>query len=420
MSGNQAWSKVSCVLGAQWGDEGKGKIVDLLSLEMDVVCRYAGGNNAGHTVVVDNVEYDFHLLPSGIINEKAYSVMGNGMVIHIGQLLDEIRKNEGKGLRDWKKRLLISDRAHIVFDFHQAADGMVELQKGQKGQSLGTTKKGIGPSYMSKAARTGIRMSELLSFGHFEEKFRSLAAHFSSQFPDLKIDVEGEIAKHKVYAEELRPFIRQGKKILVEGANATMLDIDFGTYPYVTSSNCTIGGVCTGLGVPPRYLGEVYGVAKAYCTRVGDGPFPTELKNEVGDYLQRVGREIGVTTKRKRRCGWLDAVLLRYSHMINAFTGIALTKLDIFDGLDELKIGVSYHMDGKELVSPPGNTADLHKVVVTYLTLPGWKQNISKCRRFEELPKQAQEYVRTVEKVCEIPIKWIGVGPKRDMIIRMF
>ncbi len=273
------------------------------------------------------------------------------MVIHIGQLLDEIRKNEGKGLRDWKKRLLISDRAHIVFDFHQAADGMVELQKGQKGQSLGTTKKGIGPSYMSKAARTGIRMSELLSFGHFEEKyvcflflqvslftnshlirFRSLAAHFSSQFPDLKIDVEGEIAKHKVYAEELRPcivdtvqvlnsFIRQGKKILVEGANATMLDIDFGTYPYVTSSNCTIGGVCTGLGVPPRYLGEVYGVAKAYCTRVGDGPFPTELKNEVGDYLQRVGREIGVTTKRKRRCGWLDAVLLRYSHMINAFTG---------------------------------------------------------------------------------------------------
>ncbi|KAJ6218249.1 hypothetical protein RDWZM_009406 [Blomia tropicalis] len=425
------WSRSTCVLGAQWGDEGKGKIVDLLASDMDVVGRCAGGNNAGHTVVVDQIEYDFHLLPSGIINPNCVSVLGNGVVIHLGQLLEEIKKNEAKGLRDWKKRLVISDRAHMVFDFHQAVDGLQEQQKGESGKSLGTTKKGIGPTYSTKAARTGVRMAELLSFDIFEEKFRTLATSFMQQYADLKIDIDAELAKYRELVNEIRPCItdtvhfmnqsiRMGKKILIEGANATMLDIDFGTYPFVTSSNCTVGGACTGLGIPPRYIGEVYGVAKAYCTRVGDGPFPTELHDEIGDYLQRTGKEIGVTTKRKRRCGWLDTVLLRYANMINGYTGLALTKLDILDGLDEIKIGVGYKLDGKELVTPPGNTLDLARVQVSYVTLPGWKQNISKCRRFEELPIRAQEYVRMVEQLCEVPVKWIGVGPSRDSIIRLF
>lgn len=428
---DRAWSRAYCVLGAQWGDEGKGKIVDLLASEMDVVCRCAGGNNAGHTVVVGATEYDFHILPSGIINEQCTSVLGNGVVIHVGQMLDEIKKNEAKGLMEWKRRLLISDRAHMVFDFHQAVDGLQELQKAKAGQGLGTTKKGIGPTYSTKAARTGIRMADLLCFDTFEQKFRSLAHYFMQQYPDLKIDIDVELSRYRDFATVIRPCItdtvnflnksiRRGRKILVEGANATMLDIDFGTYPFVTSSNCTVGGACTGLGIPPRYIGEVYGVAKAYCTRVGDGPFPTELLDATGDYLQKTGKEVGVTTKRKRRCGWIDTVLLRYSNMINAYTGLALTKLDILDGLDEIKIGAQYMLDGKELVTPPGNTADLARVQVQYITVPGWKENISKCRRFEELPKRAQEYVQMIEQLCEVPIKWIGVGPSRDSIIRVF
>lgn len=425
------WSKAYCVLGAQWGDEGKGKIVDLLANEMDVVCRCAGGNNAGHTVVVGDIEYDFHILPSGIINSNAVSVLGNGVVIHVGQMLEEIKKNEEKGLKDWKSRLLISDRAHMVFDFHQAVDGLQEQAKGQKGQSLGTTKKGIGPTYSTKAARTGIRVADLLNFEQFEEKFRSLAGAFTSQYPDLAIDIDAELERYRAFANEIRPCttdtvsflhhsIRQGKKILVEGANATMLDIDFGTYPFVTSSNCTAGGACTGLGIPPKHIGEVYGVAKAYCTRVGDGPFPTELKDATGEYLQQTGREVGVTTKRKRRCGWLDTVLLRYSNMINGYAGLAMTKLDVLDGLDEIKIGAKYLLDGREVVTPPGNTNDLNRMQVEYVTMPGWKQSIAGCRRFEELPQAAQNYVRKVEELCEVPIKWIGVGPSRDSIIRLF
>ena len=339
--------KVDVLLGLQWGDEGKGKIVDLIASEMDVICRCQGGNNAGHTVVADGVEYDFHLLPSGIINANITSVLGNGVVIHLGQLLDEIHKNEGKGLINWQQRLIISDRAHlgkcilnlytllkyffsIVFDFHQEVDGLIEKAKGTK--SLGTTKKGIGPTYSTKASRIGIRMADLMGdFDKFSEKFRSLVKFYQIQFPDLKANVDEQLERIKEMREHIRtcvidtiPFISRSihekRNILVEGANANMLDIDFGTYPYVTSSNCTVGGACTGLGIPPRFIGDVYGVAKAYCTRVGDGPFPTELTDEIGDYLQQVGKEIGVTTKRKRRCGWLDIVLLRYADMINGFS----------------------------------------------------------------------------------------------------
>uniref|UniRef100_A0A8C8WYY0 Adenylosuccinate synthetase isozyme 2 n=2 Tax=Felidae TaxID=9681 RepID=A0A8C8WYY0_PANLE len=415
-------NRVTVVLGAQWGDEGKGKVVDLLAQDADIVCRCQGGNNAGHTVVVDSVEYDFHLLPSGIINPNVTAFIGNGVVIHLPGLFEEAEKNvqKGKGLEGWEKRLIISDRAHIVFDFHQAADGIQEQQRQeQAGKNLGTTKKGIGPVYSSKAARSGLRMCDLVSdFEGFSERFKVLANQYKSIYPTLEIDIEGELQKLKGYMERIKPMVRDGvyflyealhgppKKILVEGANAALLDIDFGTYPFVTSSNCTVGGVCTGLGMPPQNVGEVYGVVKAYTTRVGIGAFPTEQDNEIGELLQTRGREFGVTTGRKRRCGWLDLVLLKYAHMINGFTALALTKLDILDMFTEIKVGVAYKLDGEIIPHFPANQEVLNKVEVQYKTLPGWNTDISNARTFKELPVNAQNYVRFIEDELQIPGKY--------------
>uniref|UniRef100_A0A8C7IBY8 Adenylosuccinate synthetase isozyme 1 n=1 Tax=Oncorhynchus kisutch TaxID=8019 RepID=A0A8C7IBY8_ONCKI len=431
---NDKGNKVTVVLGAQWGDEGKGKVVDLLATESDIICRCQGGNNAGHTVVVDGKEYDFHLLPSGIINSKAVSVIGNGVVIHLPGLLEEAEKNEKKGLKDWEKRLIISDRAHIVFDFHQAVDGLQEVQRqAQDGINIGTTKKGIGPTYSSKASRTGLRICDLLDdFKDFSTRFKNLAQQYQAMFPTLVVDVDGQLNKLKEYAERIRPMVRDGvyfmydaingppKKILVEGANAALLDIDFGTYPFVTSSNCTVGGVCTGLGIPPLNIGDVYGVVKAYTTRVGIGAFPTEQLNEVGELLQTRGHEVGVTTGRKRRCGWLDLVILRYANMINGFTAFALTKLDILDVMDEIKVGVSYKLKGKKIPYFPANMDVLQKVEVEYEKLPGWKSDTSACRKWEDLPGKAQNYIRFVENHVGVPIKWVGVGKARESMIQMF
>uniref|UniRef100_A0A668AN73 Adenylosuccinate synthetase n=1 Tax=Myripristis murdjan TaxID=586833 RepID=A0A668AN73_9TELE len=427
-------NKVTVVLGAQWGDEGKGKVVDLLAMDADIVCRCQGGNNAGHTVVVDSVEYDFHLLPSGVLNKKALSFIGNGVVIHLPGLFEEAEKNLQKGLQGWEERLKISDRAHIVFNFHQAVDGIQEQQRQQQeGKNLGTTKKGIGPAYSSKAARNGLRVCDLVSdFKVFEEKFRVLAEHFLTMYPNLNIDIDSELNQLKEYAERLRPLVTDGvyfmhkaltgpsKKILVEGANAALLDIDFGTYPFVTSSNCTVGGVCTGLGVPPSYVGRVYGVVKAYTTRVGVGAFPTEQNNELGALLQSRGREFGVTTGRKRRCGWLDLILVRYAHMVNGFSAIALTKLDILDTLPEIKVGVAYKVDGEPLPSFPANMDVLSRVSVEYETLPGWCCSTEGVRSFEELPPQAQSYIRFIEDFLQVPVKWVGVGKSRESIIKLF
>lgn len=421
---------VTVVLGAQWGDEGKGKVVDLLASHCDVICRCQGGNNAGHTVVVGDTEFDFHLLPSGIINEKCTSVVGNGVVVHLGQLFEEITKNEEKGLTNWQKRLLISDRAHLVFDFHQEVDGLQEQEKGKS--SLGTTKKGIGPTYSTKASRIGLRFADLMGdFATFEIKFRSLVEFYQKMFSYLDVDIDKELEKYKLYAEKIRPCvadtvlylheaIRDGKVVLVEGANAALLDIDFGTYPYVTSSNCTVGGACTGLGIPPTRIGNIYGVVKAYTTRVGDGPFPTELHDEIGATLQVRGAEVGVTTKRKRRCGWLDTALLRYSTMINGYTAIALTKLDILDTLKEVKIGVEYLLDGKILITPPANASDMERVKVRYLTLPGWNKNTENVREFKNLPLEAQDYIKEIENQIGVPVKWIGVGKERSSMIQVF
>uniref|UniRef100_A0A8C2V305 Adenylosuccinate synthetase isozyme 1 n=1 Tax=Chinchilla lanigera TaxID=34839 RepID=A0A8C2V305_CHILA len=461
-------SRVTVVLGAQWGDEGKGKVVDLLATDADIVSRCQGGNNAGHTVVVDGKEYDFHLLPSGIINTKAVSFIGNGVVIHLPGLFEEAEKNEKKGLKDWEKRLIISDRAHLgdsppcpspfpkswylhrplplllscslaphgpaVFDFHQAVDGLQEVQRQvQEGKNIGTTKKGIGPTYSSKAARTGLRICDLLSdFDEFSTRFKNLAHQHQSMFPSLEIDVEGQLKRLKGFAERIRPMVRDGvyfmyealhgppKKILVEGANAALLDIDFGTYPFVTSSNCTVGGVCTGLGIPPHNIGDVYGVVKAYTTRVGIGAFPTEQINEIGDLLQSRGHEWGVTTGRKRRCGWLDLMILRYAHMVNGFTALALTKLDILDVLNEIKVGISYKLNGKRIPYFPANQEILQKVEVEYETLPGWKADTTGARKWEDLPLQAQNYVRFVENHVGVAVKWVGVGKSRESMIQLF
>uniref|UniRef100_A0AAX7U627 Adenylosuccinate synthetase n=1 Tax=Astatotilapia calliptera TaxID=8154 RepID=A0AAX7U627_ASTCA len=413
---NDAGNKVTVVLGAQWGDEGKGKVVDLLATEADIVCRCQGGNNAGHTVVVDGKEYDFHLLPSGIINPKSISLIGNGVVIHLPGLFEEGDKNDKKGLKGWEKRLIVSDRAHL-------------------GTSMKMTpfRKGIGPAYSSKASRTGLRVCDLLGdFKDFSTRFKNLVQQYQSMYPSLTVDVEDQLKKLKEFAERLRPMVRDGvyymyealhgppKKILVEGANAALLDIDFGTYPFVTSSNCTVGGACTGLGIPPMNIGDVFGVAKAYTTRVGIGAFPTEQLNAIGELLQTRGHEVGVTTGRKRRCGWLDLVIVRYAHMINGFTAIALTKLDILDVLDEIKVGVAYKLNGKRIPHFPANMDVLQKVEVEYETFPGWKTDTSAARKWNDLPVKAQNYIRFIENHIGVPIKWVGVGKSRECMIQMF
>ncbi|CAH1637863.1 unnamed protein product [Spodoptera littoralis] len=420
-------NKVAVVLGAQWGDEGKGKVVDLLAVNCDIVCRCQGGNNAGHTVVVDGKEFDFHLLPSGIINPKCISLIGNGVVIHLPGLFEELKKNELKGMKGWQDRLIISDRAHLVFDMHQQVDGLQEAEKGKN--SLGTTKKGIGPTYSSKATRNGLRIGDLLGdSAMFEEKFRTLAANYKRMFPSLEVDIDGELARYREYAEKIRPMVRdtvsylhkaigEGKKVLVEGANAAMLDIDFGTYPYVTSSNCSIGGVCTGLGLSPRVIGDVLGVVKAYTTRVGDGPFPTELHDDTGKLLQERGHEVGVTTKRVRRCGWLDLVVVRYTAMVNGYTSLCLTKMDILDTLQEIKIGVAYKLNGKKIEYFPSSMTELSSVEVEYITLPGWACSIEDVRELSKLPEQARNYVKAIENFLQIPVKFIGVGQGRESII---
>ncbi|BES98859.1 unnamed protein product [Nesidiocoris tenuis] len=420
---------VTVVLGAQWGDEGKGKMVDLLAAGADLVCRCQGGNNAGHTVVVEQQEYDFHLLPSGIINPKCKSIIGNGVVVHLPGLIEELKHNEVKGLVGWKDRLLISSRAHLVFDFHQQVDGLQELEKGS--QSLGTTKKGIGPAYSSKASRSGIRIADLIGdYAAFSARFIDLANQFKRIFPVLEVNVEQELERYKNYSDWIRPMVvetvsylhsalREKKKILVEGANAAMLDIDFGTYPYVTSSNCSIGGVCTGLGLPPSAIGEVIGVVKAYTTRVGDGPFPTELKNEIGDTLQTRGGEIGVTTKRKRRCGWLDIPLLEYTCLVNGYTSLCITKLDILDLFAEIKVAVAYKLNGKRIDYFPASASELEQVEVEYLTLPGWSEKTENCRTFDELPPNAKAFVLKVEELVNVKVKWIGVGKGRESIITL-
>nr|CAH8825995.1 unnamed protein product [Trichobilharzia regenti] len=421
---------VSVVLGAQWGDEGKGKLVDYLCESATVACRCQGGNNAGHTVVAGGKEYFFHLLPSGIANPNVLAIVGNGVVVNLQGLFQEIEEASTKGLPDVASRLRISDRCHLVFDIHLEADRMEEELRGAN--LIGTTKKGIGPAYSSKITRNGLRVGDLIGdWDRFTAKYKELVAYFKRRYCSLDVNVEESLEQLKTYRQKLSGMVcdtvslinklatTQEANIVVEGAQSCMLDIDFGTYPHVTSSNCSIGGVCTGLGLPPSRIGPVYGVIKAYTTRVGSGAFPTELLDGIGESIQKKGHEWGVTTKRMRRIGWLDIVVVRYAHMINDFTALALTKLDVLDDLEEVKIGRAYidPESGKELSEFPSDSAVLNRVVVVYETLPGWKTSTHDCRNYDELPTAARVFIETVEKLINIPIRWIGTGASRDATI---
>ena len=352
-------------------------------------------------------------------------------MIHIPSFLNELNTLKEKGV-EYEGRVLISDRAHIVFDFHQTVDGMKEDRLGRN--KIGTTKKGIGPAYASKISRNGIRVGDLQNFEYFEQRFRALADSTMAAYPGLEIDVEEQLKYYKSIASRVNAMTtdtieytnksyHDGKKILVEGANATMLDIDFGTYPFVTSSNPSVGSVLTGLGVSPEKVNGIYGTVKAYCTRVGEGPFPTELipddPKSVGYHLGTVGAEYGTTTGRQRRCGWLDIPQMQYSCLINGFSAINLTKLDVLTGLNEVKIGVAYKHNGKFLKTMPSCLQTLGECEVVYESLPGWTEDISKCKSFEELPENAQKYVLRVQELLGVPVRWIGVGPNRlDQIDR--
>ncbi|CAD7931637.1 unnamed protein product [Amoebophrya sp. A25] len=419
------------VLGAQWGDEGKGKLVDILAGQADICCRFNGGANAGHTLVVDGQKYAFHLLPCGMINKSCLNLVGNGVVVHIPTMLkelDALKAFDPNALN----RLVLSSRASLLLDVHQEIDGLLEAEKA--GSAIGTTKRGIGPCYSTKILRNGLRLADLLHFETaFKPKLSELAAYCKAHY-SVDINLEAEFEKYREYAELLKDRIQDtvailrdyslaGKNILAEGANAAMLDIDFGTYPYVTSSNTTIGGALTGLGVPPQKIKSIVGVVKAYTTRVGGGPFPTELEDANGEHLSRVGHEFGTTTGRPRRCGWLDIPLVQYSHTVNGFTSMNITKLDVLTGLEKLRIGVQYKekTTGKPIPegSFPAHLDDLAAVEVVYEELPGWTEDIASVRSFEALPAAAQKYLKRVEELCKVPISWVGVGPGREDMFLM-
>lgn len=416
--------QVCAVLGSQWGDEGKGKLIDILSAKFDMVARCQGGSNAGHTIVVDGTKFAFHLIPSGILHDQATCVVGNGVVLHLPTFFKELDALDEKGIK-YQGRLKVSDRAHLLFDYHQIVDGLREEELA--GEMIGTTKKGIGPCYSTKATRIGLRVGDLRFFKHFQENLTKNVKELQRSYK-FDYDIEAEIKKYKEYAERLEPMItdtvellnrgyEEGKKILVEGANATMLDIDFGTYPFVTSSNASIGGACTGLGISPNKIDCAIGIVKAYTTRVGAGPFPSELLDTLGEQIREKGHEFGTTTGRPRRCGWLDIPVLKYTHMINDFTFLNVTKLDVLDELPEIRIATDYSYQGKPLSSFPSNLEVLSNVSVEYETMPGWKTDITKVRTFEELPMEAQNYIKRIEELVGCPVKWVGVGPGRDEMI---
>ncbi|PXF42910.1 Adenylosuccinate synthetase [Gracilariopsis chorda] len=418
---------VLVVLGAQWGDEGKGKLIDILSKDYDILARAAGGANAGHTIVVDDNKYAFHLLPSGLLHPHVKALIGNGVVLHVPKFMHELNGLLDKGV-DAAPRIRISDRCHLLFDYHQIVDGLREVERGKA--KIGTTGRGIGPCYSSKANRTNMRVGDLRNFRAFPAAFRRSLASKHKRFHNFDYDVRKEIAKYYEYAKQLEPcitdtvtmlnqgIVEKNHAVLVEGANAALLDIDFGTYPFVTSSNCTAGGVCTGLGIPPRAITDVIAVVKAYTTRVGEGPFPTELNDHLGQTLQKEGHEYGTTTARPRRCGWLDAFMLQYTHSINGYTEICLTKLDVLSHFETLKIGVAYSARGRRMAYYPASLKTLAEAQVEYIEMPGWKGvDITNVRHFEQLPIAAQNYVLKIEQLVNVPIKYIGVGPSRDAII---
>lgn len=419
-------SKVDVVLGAFYGDEGKGKVIDYLSGSADVSVRSTGGNNAGHTVTVNGVKHAFHLIPSGILNESTIAIIGNGVVVDPKVLIEEIETLKSLGYS--VNNLYVSDLAHVIMPYHVEMDKLLELRRGKN--KIGTTARGIGPAYCDKHERSGIRMRELIG-SHFREIATRNIQEKNNLFKFYDyptIDLEKTIAEYEKYAEYLRPFVKdtvlflhkaisENKKVLCEGAQATLLDIDFGSYPFVTSSNPTIGGICSGSGIAARDIGEVYGVIKAYSSRVGEGPYITEQVNEIGDTIRELGHEYGATTKRPRRCGWLDLVALKYAVMVNGITGLAVNHLDTIGKLDNFKLCVAYNHKGDINMNFSTDIDYLNECEAVYEEFEGNFGDISNVKTREELPENAKKYLNRIEEIVGVPIKFIGTGAGRENMI---
>ncbi len=417
------------VVGTQWGDEGKGKVTDHLAAEMDVVARYQGGHNAGHTIVVNGESFALQLCPSGILYPHITPVIGNGVVVELNTLFAELDGLARRGVDTAK--LKVSGNAHLIMPYHLELDRLAERRLGKN--SLGTTKSGIGPAYADKASRVGLRVQDLLDEKIFRQKLEVVLkeknAILTKVYNRLGLEAEAIIEKFiGEFAPRLAPHIADtvtflheqleaGKNVLLESAQATYLDLDHGTYPYVTSSNPIAGGACAGAGLGPRTIGTVIGIAKAYVTRVGSGPFPTEQTNEFGATLQEVGHEFGTVTGRRRRCGWFDTVLARHAVRLNSLTEIALTKLDVLDGFEEIPVAVAYEVDGKRELYPPYHQSAMHQVTPIYETLKGWKQSLADCTTYEDLPQQARTYIKFLSDQIGVPITMVGVGPGRTQLV---
>jgi adenylosuccinate synthase len=418
------------VLGAQWGDEGKGRVVDYFAESADYVVRYQGGNNAGHTIVVGDEKLKLSLIPSGILYPECTPVIASGTVIDPKVLLAEMEMAKGKGLDPSRVRL--SANAHLIMPYHRKLDAAIERYLGKN--QIGTTKKGIGPTYTDKYARFGIRVQDLFDPKIFREKVEAALEEKNKILPriynTLPMDADEIIAEYTGYAKLLEPHVtdtslllwnglKAGEQVLFEGAQGTLLDIDHGTYPFVTSSNPTAGGAAVGSGIGPRAIDEIIGVAKTYISRVGTGPFPTELTDEIGDAMIELGGEYGTVTGRRRRCGWLDMVALRYSHRVNTFTNLFLTKLDILSAFDTIKVANAYSSGGTRYEEFPMQQSVLYHCEPEYHELPGWNTDITGVREFSDLPGPAQDYIRYIEEIADVPVGWVSVGPERSQLITL-
>ncbi|NLO88743.1 MAG: adenylosuccinate synthase [Clostridia bacterium] len=416
------------LVGAQWGDEGKGKVTDYLAQQADLVVRYQGGNNAGHTIIVDQTTLQLHLIPSGILYKDKLCVIGNGVVIDPEVFFEELENLNKMGITG--ENLRVSDIAHLIMPYHKLLDAFEEDKRGE--MKLGTTKRGVGPAYVDKYARRGIRIGDLFEPDLFREKLRRALEYHNFILTGIygaKPLKQSEIEdKYLAYGERFKKYVqdtslliyeavKSDKNVLFEGAQGTLLDIDHGTYPYVTCSQPVSGGAATGAGIGPNYIDKIVGVAKAYTTRVGEGPFPTELTDEIGDYIREKGHEFGTTTGRPRRCGWLDGVVLKYAARINGLTSIAITKLDVLSSLPVVKICTGYKLDGKYIENFPHNLGELLRCEPVYEELPGWEEDIGGARKIEDLPPNAQRYVRRIQEITGLKISLIAVGPAREQTI---
>ena len=414
------------VVGSQWGDEGKGKIVDWLSSEADVVVRFQGGHNAGHTLVIDGVTYKLRLLPSGIVRKNKISIIGNGVVVDPWALLDEIKEIKSKGVEISEENLILSESANLILPFHKEMDEIREDAAGKA--KIGTTRRGIGPAYEDKVGRRSIRVMDLISEKNLDHRLETVLMHHNAirkglgkelfEKNKLKkelLEIAPQILKFsKPVWKKIDEFKNEGKKILFEGAQGILLDVDHGTYPFVTSSNTVASSAATGSGCGPNTIGYVLGITKAYTTRVGEGPFPTELKNETGEHLGKVGKEFGTVTSRKRRCGWFDGVLVRQTIKVSGINGIALTKLDVLDELEEIKMCIAYELDGKKVDYLPAAVDDQLKVKPIYKSFKGWKSSTKGIKNFEKLPKNAKIYIKELEKFIETKVSSISTSPERN------